>query len=471
MRSRTWYSIAMALIIAAGLLTSCKLGPDYRRPDLAMPATYRGVAANDRSLADQRYFEIYGDSVLNNYIALALRQNYDVQGTLARIEQAKAGVTIQSSQWYPQLDLAATGSESKLSKNRFPNQSAEALSALQGVFGLSAMLNWEIDVFGRIARGTEAQRARLSGSYAGNRAAVLTLVGSVAETYVTLLELDEIKKKLDSNLANRQEYLKLAKTLFDAGKTSELDYRQAKAELHRIEGTIAPTIAAIEQTENTLNVLLARMPGTPVQRGGSIEELIVPDTLPTGLPGSLLERRPDVQLAEYELEAATAEVGVAVAQQFPRVSLTGDAGLQSLQAGTLFDPASFAYQFAGNLVQPVFNAGRNAARVDGAEAQSMQAQFAYKTAVLNAVKDVNDAITIVTNGHVQVKASQEGLVAVNEVLRLSQLRYRYGATPYLQVLDAQRSLLDAQRSYISARATQYRAYIRLYKALGGGYQQ
>ncbi|MFN5377602.1 MAG: efflux transporter outer membrane subunit [Ignavibacteria bacterium] len=468
---RNWTTAVAAAAALSLLVSSCRLGPDYKRPEMNLPSTYRGVSATDQSLADKRYFEVYGDSVLNRYISQALDQNYTLLATLARIDQAKAGVTIQSSQWYPSLDVSASATEAKLSKNRFPNQTAEALGGLQGIFGLSAMLNWELDIFGRIARGTEAQRARLSGSYAGNRAAVLTLVANVAETYVTLREFDEIKEKLDSNLANRREYLALAKTLYDAGKTSELDYRQAEAELHRIEASIAPTIAAIEQTENALNVLLSLPPGTPVQRGMSIDELEVPEALPTGLPGSLLERRPDVQLAEYDLEASTAEVGVATAQQFPRVALTADVGLQSVSAGNLFDPASFAYQFAGNLLQPVFNAGRNAARVDAADAQAVQAEMAYKTSVLSALRDVNDAVTLIRNGKEQVRASQEGLSAVAEVLRLSQLRYRYGATPYLQVLDAQRSLLDAQRGYIGARANLYRSYVRFYKSLGGGWQK
>ncbi len=468
---RNWTTAVAAAATLSLLVSSCRLGPDYKRPEMSLPSTYRGVTATDQSLADKRYFEVYGDTVLNRYIGLALEQNYNLLATLARIDQAKAGVTMQSSQWYPSLDLSATATEAKLSKNRFPNQTAEALGGLQGVFGLSAMLNWELDIFGRIARGTEAQRARLSGSYAGNRAAVLTLVADVAETYVTLREFDEIKEKLDSNLANRREYLALAKTLYDAGKTSELDYRQAEAEFHRIEATIAPTVAAIEQTENALNVLLSLPPGTPVERGLSIDELEVPDTLPTGLPGSLLERRPDVQLAEYDLEAFTAEIGVATAQQFPRVALTGDIGLQSVSTSNLFDPASFAYQFAGNLLQPVFNAGRNAARVDAADAQAVQAEMAYKTSVLNALRDVNDAVTLIRNGKEQVRASKEGLTAVAEALRLSQLRYRYGATPYLQVLDAQRSMLDAQRGYIGARANLYRSYVRMYKSLGGGWQK
>jgi len=436
---------------------------------MALPSTYRGAAANDVSLADKRYFEIHGDTVLAGHISFALNQNFDLRAALARIEQAKAGVTIQSSQWYPSLDISTSATEAKLSQNRFPNQTAQALGGLQGLFGVSAMLNWEIDVFGRIARGTEAQRARLAGSYAGSRAAALSIVANVAETYVTLLELDELKERLDSNLINRREYLALAKTLYDAGKTSELDYRQAEAELHRIEAAIAPTIAAIEQTENAFNVLMSLPPGTPVQRGTSIEELSVPQDLPTGLPGSLLDRRPDVQLAEYELEAATADIGVATAQQFPRIALSGDVGLQSMNANNLFDPGSFAYQAAGNLLQPVFNAGRNAARVDAADAQALQAEMAYRTSVLNAVRDVNDAITTINNGREQVRAADKGLTSVAEVLRLSQLRYRYGAAQYLQVLDAQRSLLDAQRSDISARANLYRGYIRLYKALGGGY--
>lgn len=469
MRNAVYFALSVA--IASTLVTSCKLGPEYKRPDVTMPSTYRGVSATDRSLADLQYFDVHGDTILNGLIARALESNYDLQSALARIEQAKAGVTIQSSEWYPTVDVSATASEAKLSKNRFSNQSAEVLSSLQGVFGLSAMLNWEIDVYGRIARGTEAQRARLSASYAGSRAARLSIVALVAETYVTLLELDEIKEKLDSNLANRKEFLNLAKTLFDAGKTSELDYRQAEAEFHRIEGSIAPAIAAIEQTENAMNVLLALPPGTPVPRSASMDGLLIPETLPTGLPGALLERRPDVQLAEYELQASTAAIGVATAQQFPRVALTGDVGLQSVQAGSLFDPASFAYQVAGNVLQPVFNAGRNAARVDAADAQAVQAEMSYRTSVLNALREVNDAVTIITNGRDQVRSWGAGVVSVTEVLRLSQLRYRFGATTFLQVLDAQRSLLDAQRGYISARANLYRGYVRLYRALGGGWQQ
>lgn len=202
---RNWTTAVAAAATLSLLVSSCRLGPDYKRPEMSLPSTYRGVTATDQSLADKRYFEVYGDTVLNRYIGLALEQNYNLLATLARIDQAKAGVTMQSSQWYPSLDLSATATEAKLSKNRFPNQTAEALGGLQGVFGLSAMLNWELDIFGRIARGTEAQRARLSGSYAGNRAAVLTLVADVAETYVTLREFDEIKEKLDSNLANRRE--------------------------------------------------------------------------------------------------------------------------------------------------------------------------------------------------------------------------------------------------------------------------
>jgi len=434
-----------------------------------MPTTYRGITAQDKSLADMKYYEIFEDSALNRYIALAIDQNYDLQATLARIDQAKSIVTIQESQWYPNADVAFGASETKPSENRYPNQPASFFSNLQGFFGVSAFLNWEIDVFGRIARGTDAQRARLSASYAGNRAATLGLIASVAEAYITIRELDAIKERLDSNIANRKEYLTLAKLLFEKGKTSELDYRQAESELHRIEVLLAPTVAAIEQTENALNVLLARPPGAPVERGRAVDDLVVPTTLPTGLPGQLLERRPDVQLAEYELEAATSDIGVAVAQQFPRVALSGDIGLQSISSANLFDPGSFAYQFAGNIAQPIFNAGRNAARVDGANAQALQAELAYKNAVLAALRDVNDAVAAITNGGNQIAAAKLGLVSVTEVARLSQLRYRFGATTYLQVLDAQRSLLDAQRAYISAKANQYRAYVRLYKALGGGW--
>jgi len=278
-----------------------------------------------------------------------------------------------------------------------------------------------------------------------------------------------MKEIIDTNIATRREYTRLAKTLFEGGKNSELDYRQAEAELRRVEAQEPQIRTAIAQAENAMNVLLNRVIGTPVRRGNLLSEQSLPPEVPSGLPSQLLERRPDIVMAEQELIAANAEIGVATAQLFPRVAIAGEVGLQSLNANNVFDVNSLAWQAGANLAQPIFNAGKNFARVDVADAHTMEMVAAYQTTVINSFRDVNDALVALNNSRAIVRAQAASVEATREVLRLSELRYRYGAAPYLQVLDAQRSLLTAQESETAARADQYRSLIFLYRALGGGW--
>lgn len=460
---------AVGAIVGIALLSGCAVGPDYQRPSVSAPSSWRDQTQTDSSFANMPYFKVYQDPVLQDHISTALQGNLDIVAAEARIKAAQAQVTFTKADMYPNVGVNAEGGAFTMSKNRMPGFSPELLDGIRGSFGLSAILNWELDIFGRIRRSTEAQRAYLAATEAARRAAVVSLVGAVAETYITLRQLDRLKEIIDTNIASRREYARLAKTLFQGGKTSELDYRQAEAELRRVEAQEPQVRIQIAQAENAMNVLLNRVIGTPVRRGNTLEQQSVPPEVPSGLPSQLLERRPDVVMAEQELIAANAEIGVATAQLFPRVAIAGDVGVSSINADNLFDANSFAWQAMGNLAQPVFNAGKNLARVDAADARTMEMVAGYQSTVLNAFRDVNDALVAVNNSRAIVRAQTASVESTREVLRLSELRYRYGAAPYLQVLDAQRSLLTAQESEVAAMADQYRALIFLYRALGGGW--
>jgi len=465
-RSRLLLAYSTVILVVVG----CAVGPDYERPRVSMPPTYRENMPADTSIAGYKYWEIYGDPVLQSYIAASLDSNLDLLAAMGRIEEARSQVTITKADLFPSLGLSGTGGAFQLSKNRFPGYPPELLDGIRGTFGLSAVLSWELDVFGRIRRSTEAQKALLAQTEAAQRAAVVATVAAVAETYISLREIDLLAEILDSNLRSRREYVRLAETLFRGGKTSELDFRQAEAELARVEEQVPLVHVRQAQLENALNVLMARPPGSQIRRGPALrDQKLMPQT-PSGQPLELLERRPDVVAAEQELIAANATIGVATAQLFPRIAISGEGGLQSLNANNLFDANSLAWQAAGNLTQPLFNAGRNLARVDAAEAATVQAHARYQSTVLTALQESNDAMVALSNSQARLDATVKNVEATREVLRLSELRYRYGTTPYLQVLDAQRSYLSAQQSEVSARADQLRSLIFLYRALGGGWQ-
>ncbi len=464
-----YHATRNVLFVLALVLAGCAVGPDYVRPTLTVPTAWRDQQATDSSIAGRPYAELYGDAVLQDMIRAALDSNLDLRVALARIKEATAQLTFSKADLYPALGLQGSGGAFELSRNRYPGFSPELLAGVRGAFGLNAVLSWELDVFGRIRRSNEAQQALLAASEQGQRAAVVTVVAAVASRYIDLREFDRLAEILDSNVQTRREYLKLARTLFEGGKTSELDFRQAEAELARVEAQLPIVRTAVAQTENALNVLMGRPPGSAIARGLTLEGQPLPTETPAGIPSALLERRPDVRVAEEALHAENAQIGAAVAQLFPRFSIIGEGGLQSLHADNLFNANSLAWQAAGNFTQPLFAFGKNLARIDASEARTEQALYAYRNTVLVAFQEVNDALVAYNNSSDRVLATTASVNATREALRLSELRYRYGTTPYLQVLDAQRSLLAAQSDDVSARSDRLRQLVFLYRALGGGY--
>ena len=462
-------SVAL-LVVSAFVFVGCAVGPDYERPEFPIPEAYRAQPVPDsQTMADLGFTELYQDPILQEYIAAALDSNLDLIAAYGRINEADAEVTMAKADLFPRLDLSGDVGAMQMSKNRFPGFSDELVGGVRGNFGLSGVLSWELDLFGRIRRTTEMQNAMLNASIAGQHAAIVSTISAVASTYFRLLQMDRFKQIFDSSLVSRREYSKLAKTLYEGGKSSELDYQQALAEEHRVAFFIPQMETQIAQLENALNVLMARPPGTPIRRGALLEDQYTPADVPAGLPAGLMNRRPDVLEAEQLLVAANANVGVATAQLFPRIAVAGDAGLSSLQANQMFDPNSFTWQAVGNLSQPLFNAGKNLSRVDAAEGAYVQQEARYRQVVLNAYREVNDQMVAYVNSRDRLAAATRAVASNRQVLRLSELRYRYGTAPYLQVLDAQRSLLTAQRREAQAKSEQMLALVNLYRALGGGW--
>jgi outer membrane protein, multidrug efflux system len=338
------------------------------------------------------------------------------------------------------------------------------------LYRASGTLSWELDFFGRIRRLTEAELALVYASEQARRAVVLTLVADVARAYVELRDLDRRLEISRRTLESREQYVGLAQERFQGGLTSELDWRQAEAEMHRTAALVHDFERQVVQKENELSALLGRNPGA-IPRGRALEEFTLPPAVPAGLPSALLERRPDVRQAEEELASASARIGAAKALLYPGISLTGAFGWESTELSDLLDSPAQSWSIGANLLQPLFNAGQNRRAVDVAESQQRQALFAYERSVLLAFREVEDTLAALRQSKLRRGSEGERVTAERKVLELAELRYGGGVAAYLEVLDAQRSLFGAELDEAGARRDELVALIQLYKALGGGWPE
>ena len=329
-------------------------------------------------------------------------------------------------------------------------------------------MSWEIDFFGRIRRATEAQKALFLGTQEARRAAVIALVADVARAYLEMRDFDRRLEVATRTIASRREYLELARDRFEGGVTPEVDMRQAEAELRRVETVTFDLERLIALKENELSVLLGRNPGA-IPRGRSVDEQKLPRAVPAGLPSELLDRRPDVRVAEQQLAAATANIGQAKALLFPRIALTGSFGFASTEFDTLFEGPSKSWNIIGNLLQPIFNAGKNRRRVEITESQQRQVLYDYERTILQAFRETEDALVTYRSTGQQRLAQAERVKADRKVLELAEMRYRGGVAAYLEVLDAQRSLFGAELDETATLGAHLVSLVQLYKALGGGW--
>jgi len=457
------------------LLCGCTVGPNYQRPKLATPSQFRAPeplpAQQAFSIADLKWFELFHDEQLQALIRRALMQNYDLRDAVARVEAARANLGITRSNQFPQFGASGGVEINRLSRNGEEPIPAILLASQNRNFGSASLnlLSFEVDLWGKLRRATEAARANLLSAEENRKTVVTTLVSDVATNYLTMRELDYELEISRNTLETRQQSLDLTKSRQTGGVGTLLDLRQAEQLVDTAAQTIPVLQQQIEQTENQIHLLLGEPPGT-VPRGQSLTAQELPPDVPPGLTSTLLERRPDIQAAEQTLIAANAEIGVARAQYFPQLTLSGFLGGQSTQLANLFTGPSSAWNLAPQLAQPIFTAGRLKSNVNLAEAEREDALVQYEKTIQTAFAEVSNSLI----AHQRVRESrvkQEDLVyALQDRVRLAYLRYRGGVDTQLNALDADRDLFSAELSLSQIRLNELLTVVQLYKSLGGGWQ-
>jgi multidrug efflux system outer membrane protein len=398
-------------------------------------------------------------------------ENYDLRDAVARVEAARANLGITRSEQFPNADASGNLSTTRVSRNGQLPLPVAFLPSQNRTFGQATLnlLSFELDIWGRLRRATEAARANLLGAEENRKAVVTTLVSDVATSYFSLRELDYELEISKETLGTRQESLRLIQTRQGGGVATLLDLRQGEQLVDTAAETIPQLQQRIEQTENQISLLLGKNPGDVV-RGRSLTEQQLPPEVPTGLPSALLERRPDIRAAEQNLAAANAEIGVAKAAYFPQISLSGFLGGQSTQLSSLFSSPNRVWTLTPQVTQPIFTAGRLKSNVKLTEAQRQSALIQYQKAIQTGFADVSNALI----AHQRVRESrvqQELLVtALADRKRLAYVRYRGGVDTLLNALDADRDLFQAQLALSQTRLNEVLSVVQLYKALGGGWQ-
>jgi NodT family efflux transporter outer membrane factor (OMF) lipoprotein len=460
--------LAPVLLVAA-LAAGCATAPRYTRPDVPVPAGFRGAPAATAgdSLADRQWSALFSDPALTALVTTALEQNFDLRIAAERVLQARAAYRIADSERFPTIGASAGVVTSGASREgATPVPAGVDRDVTYGEAGFS--LSWELDVWGRVRSQSDASRARYLATEEARRGVVTTLVGDVIETYLSLraldLELDIAKRTTEA----ASEGLRLTRTRQERGIGNNLDVRQAEQLLYIARGQVAAAERAIAQREHALSLLLGQAPGD-VARGQALEALVAPPQIPAGLPSALLERRPDIRQAEQELIAATADIGVARAEYFPRISLTGLLGVQSRSLTDILTSGAGLWSAGLGATAPIFNAGRTKANVRYAEAVQRELVVNYQRAIYTAFREVSDSLAGYRKTADQ-RAEQERLVdALRASTQLSTQRYQGGVDNYLQVLDAQRNLFQGELELARLRQQELASIVQLYRALGGGW--
>jgi len=458
----------LAAVTTCSLLAGCMVGPNYKRPAVQTPA-FRSPDDNPQaqaqaaSFADLPWWQIFQDPQLQELIRTALKQNYDLQIATERINAARAQVAITRSRLFPQVQGNADFSGGKegnfQTKFNFGNLTADAA--------------FQLDFFGQLRRATEAARAQLLATQDARQTVILTLVSDVASDYFTLLQLDLELQITHDTVKTQQDSVKLTQFRVDHGVATKLDVLQAQQTLDTANAQIPDLERQIAQEENAISILLGNYPQS-ITRGRPLVEQPMPPEVPAGLPSSLLERRPDIREAEQNLHTTTAEIGVAKAQFFPQISLTGGGG------GTFGRSSAFSsmlssqvgiWSYGAQVTQPIFTGGALKGNLNLAKSENQQALIAYRHTIQRAFGDVSDALIGYEKLH-QVRLRQEDTVAdLRESVRLSNMRYSGGTTTFLEVLDGQRALFSAELTLAQARGNEYQSLVQLYRVLGGGWQQ
>ena len=446
----------------------CAVGPNYKRPPVNAPQTFRGeTEASTNSFANLPWWQVFHDDNLQNLIRVALTNNYDLRIAVTRVEQARAMAAEARSQFFPQLNYAGTaGQGQNVSGNSAPSPTGTS----GRVYAADANASWEIDLWGRLRRLNESARAQFLASQEARRDVMISLIGQVAQNYFQLLALDRQLEIARQSTNSFGESLKLFNDELRGGIASKLETSSAEALMDSAAATIPELEQQVAMQENQLNVLLGQNPGAVLRGDSSLEDQLPPE-VPAGLPSALLERRPDIREAEQQLRSVNAQVGVAKADFFPQLNLTGLFGEVSSDLSTFTSGGGdIAWSVAAGLTGPIFHGGQ--LRAQYAQARAMREQFAlqYQATVLNAFLEISDAL-VSREKLAEARAHQTRAVAAYKVaVKISMERYRLGSADYFEVLQEQQLLFPAENLLVQTQLNQLLAVVQLYRALGGGWE-
>lgn len=470
---KAYYSIAIAA--GALMLGGCVVGPNYKRPQVAVPTNFRAPEplpeSPAASLADLKWFEVFRDPQLQTLIKVALAQNYDLRDAVARVDEARANLGITRSNQYPQVGASGDLQFTRLSRDgQFPLPKSFVGSQNRN-WGEAALnlLSFQIDLWGQLRRATEGARANLLSADWNRKTVITTVVSQVAADYFQLLELDSELEISQSTLETRRQSLQLTGERQGHGIATLLDVRQAEQLVDSTAVSVPQLQQQIEQTEDQISLLLGKNPGN-IDRARRFNADYVPPEVPSGLPSALLERRPDIRAAEQAMVAANANIGVAKAAYFPQISLTGSIGGQSSSLANLFSGPARAWSFVPQLTQPIFTAGRLKNNVRLAQAQREDAQIAWEKSISTAFSEVSDALIAHQRTRESRVEQQKLVIALQDRKRLAYARYQGGVDTQLNALDADRDLLSAELTLEQVRYAELVSVVQFYKALGGGWQ-
>ena len=451
-------------------LAGCSVGPNYKRPNVDVPGAYRELPSeqpvnpNAASLGDQKWWEVFQDKTLQDLIRTALEKNYDARIAVARVLEAQAQLGITRADQFPSVSGGASDN----------NQHNPQIGPIPGYQTSLEQLNisgsWILDFWGKYRRATEAARANLLSSEWARQEVIATLVADVASSYFQLRELDlelEISKR---TLDSRKQSLDLTRTLTEHGIDTLLDQRQAEELVYTAGAQIPDLERQIAQQENAISILLGNNPGA-VPRGLKLTDQPHPPEVPPGIPSALLERRPDIREAEENMIAANARIGVARAAYFPQISLTGEGGYESSALTNLFTGPAGLWNVSAALTQPIFEGGRLRSGVQLAEAQRQEMVLAYQQTIQGSFRDVSNAL-IAYQKNREFRVQEEQLTAsAQDAAQLSEMRFKAGATDYLEVLTNETNSFSDELTLVQAQFNELQALVQLYQALGGGWQQ
>jgi multidrug efflux system outer membrane protein len=455
-----------ALAIAA-LVAGCAIGPNYKRPELPEPSVFRDAAAEEESIADTPWFDVFRDEALVALVKEALANNRDLLAATERVETSRALAAVQRGELFPTTSYevdASRGNDTTL------GLSTPGRGGTQNDYLAALSAAWEIDVWGRLRRASESARAEMLATEAFRRGVVLSLVTGVAQAYFELRELDLELEIANSNVGVFTETRDLFQRQYLGGVASKLDYLRGEAALAQVAAVVPALEQQIVAKENQISVLIGRPAGS-IPRGTALVDQELPPAVPPGIPSQLLERRPDLIEAEQTAIAANARIGVALGNFLPRIGLTSVLGSASGDLASLLASGTGYWALLGQGFGPIFTFGRNWYGWRASQHDSEATRYAYEQTVLLALQDTSDAL-IAREKLAGVRSEEEQAVAaLAEALRIARVRYVGGLATYLEVLDAQQQLFPAELDLARTRRDEWTALIALYRALGGGWNQ